>query len=665
MKKISILLLLLMVAAPSLLKGQTFSLVNGRIAITHLDGRWRFHAGDDPTWAHPDYDDSSWSLLDSFRGWNSQGYRGYSGLAWYRFTVYLPASMQEITLDLPHILTCYQLFANGQLIGTYGKMPPEPVPYSGGFNRLYKIPKEIGTYIPASGSAPAQRKITFAIRVWHWKALSAFYGGGPLYGDGLIGASSEINLYDKQLEGYRHWVFNSTLILALLQTLAALGSLSLFLLRRSDREYLWFSLVLLSSAGVSWLGLFYYFEVWPLIPHNLIEATLVGPCINLSEIGFYFYLLKGKRTRFFWIAIWASVASIAYNLIFGREGSNTASWYLGQDLLMLPSWLWMLTLLFTRARQRNEDARVLMPPVLLQKASLLFQQIMILTFTLGWQSRWDFRIWLTDWPFRIELVQIVDALVLFSVLAILILHFTRTRTHEERYATEVEGARSVQQFLIPHQMPSIPGLLFESEYRPAREVGGDFFQIIPGGLENGTLVVIGDVAGKGLQAGMLATLLVGALRTAATFTTDPVKILATLNNRLCGRGNATCIVLSIGIDGQVKLVNAGHLPPYLNGRELPVEGALPLGTIRDLHFPVLRFQLAEGDSLMLMSDGIAEAQNYDRQLFGFDRVREMLAQHATAETLAIAAERFGQTDDITVLNIARTAVVVQTVSLAV
>jgi hypothetical protein len=78
-----------------------------------------------------------------------------------------------------------------------------------------------------------------------------------------------------------------------------------------------------------------------------------------------------------------------------------------------------------------------------------------------------------------------------------------------------------------------------------------------------------------MQAGMLATLLVGSMRTAATFTRDPAIILATLNTRLCGKGNATCLALRIASDGAAILINAGHLPPYLNGKELPMEGALP------------------------------------------------------------------------------------------
>jgi sigma-B regulation protein RsbU (phosphoserine phosphatase) len=638
------LLLWLVIAAAGSLQAQTYDLTSDRMPVAYLSGLWRFHTGDDPGWAASEFNDSHWSLLRSDKLWSvAPGYEGYSGLAWYRFKVKIPARYDRISLDLPHILTCYEVYADGKLLGAYGKMPPNPVPYSGGFNMIYELPR----------SPHVDRTVTFAIRVWHWQAFSPFYGGGPLYGGGLVGKTDDVKAMDEQLRGDRHWAFSSTLLLALLQTLAAVGALALFLLRRSDREYLWFSLVLLSSACVSWLALSYYFNVWPVIPHNQIEAALLGPCINLAEIAFYTTLLKGRRTLLFWVAVGASLLSIFYNFIFGMEGSNTAAWYAGQDLLMLPVFVWILALLFQRANKNFEDARLLLAPVVLQKASLLFQQVSILTFTLGWQQRFDFRIRLTDWPFRIELVQVVDVLFLMTMLAILILRFTRTRRHEESYAIEVEGARSVQQFLIPQQMPHIDGLVFHSEYRPAREVGGDFFQIIPDRLDGSALIVVGDVTGKGLQAGMLATLIVGALRTAATFTTDPEQIMHTLNNRLCDRGVATCLAMRIEASGAVTMVNGGHIPPYLNGKELTIDGSLPLGIVPGIDFPVAHFALDDRDSLMLMSDGIAEAQNHEGHLFGFERVDELLRSSASATELADAAQSFGQSDDITVLEIER------------
>jgi serine/threonine protein phosphatase PrpC len=129
--------------------------------------------------------------------------------------------------------------------------------------------------------------------------------------------------------------------------------------------------------------------------------------------------------------------------------------------------------------------------------------------------------------------------------------------------------------------------------------------------------------------------------------------------RLCRRGqaNATCLVLTIERDGGVKLVNAGHIAPYLNGEQLAMEGALPLGIMEGAEFSVMHFHLKDDDKLMLMSDGIAEATDADGHLFGFERVHELPRAATTAAELASAAQRFGQEDDISVISVTRTPVI--------
>jgi serine phosphatase RsbU (regulator of sigma subunit) len=257
----------------------------------------------------------------------------------------------------------------------------------------------------------------------------------------------------------------------------------------------------------------------------------------------------------------------------------------------------------------------------------------------------------TDWLIASQSIQVITTLCAIAALLWLLFR-EQHRVSEERaeMAGEVNAARNVQQYLIPTRLPATPGFSIASEYRPSREVGGDFFQVLPQSSDGSVLIVIGDVAGKGVEAGMLATLIVGAVRTAASFTSDPARILALLNERLCGRGLATCLALHVEQDGSATLVNAGHLPPYLNGKELAIEGALPLGAVPGMQFPVSRFTLAPGDSLLLMTDGVVEAQDAKGQLFGFERTAAISTQ--PAESIARAAQNHGQEDDITVLTLA-------------
>ena len=151
-----------------------------------------------------------------------------------------------------------------------------------------------------------------------------------------------------------------------------------------------------------------------------------------------------------------------------------------------------------------------------------------------------------------------------------------------------------------------------SAYRPAQEVGGDFFQIIP--LDGGsTLVVLGDVSGKGLKAAMAVSLIVGAIRTLAEATSSPAEILAGLNRRLYGRlqgGFATCMAMRSDPDGLCTIASAGHPAPFLNDEELNCRARFrwdftTTASYRGKH----RYLCEPGDHFALYTDGLLEARS--------------------------------------------------------
>jgi len=249
--------------------------------------------------------------------------------------------------------------------------------------------------------------------------------------------------------------------------------------------------------------------------------------------------------------------------------------------------------------------------------------------------------------------------LLVATVAVLLLRRLLVSIKTQRQmALDVRQAQEVQQVILPEGRTVLPGFTIESEYRPAREVGGDFFQIIPHPSDGSLLIVAGDVTGKGLKAGMLVALLVGAIRSTVELNSEPEFVLRALNRRLMGRGDAqaTCLALRIGEDGGAALANAGHMPPYLNGHPVAMEGALPLGMKDGAEISVMRFSLREDDRLVLLSDGIAEATDADGHLFGFERVEELLRTANSAAEVAAAAQRFGQADDISVISVTRTGV---------
>jgi serine phosphatase RsbU (regulator of sigma subunit) len=255
--------------------------------------------------------------------------------------------------------------------------------------------------------------------------------------------------------------------------------------------------------------------------------------------------------------------------------------------------------------------------------------------------------------------------LLFAIVMLIAMTFRlrRIQNRNREVEQEIAAARSVQQILIPDQLPTIPGLRIESAYLPAQEVGGDFFQILP--LLNSAdpqkpsaFIVLGDVSGKGLKAAMTVSLIVGTLRTYAEFCSSPAELLAGLNRRLQGRvdGFATCLALKIEPSGKLTLANAAHPNPYINGVEILTEPNLPLGISLDVAYSELTLQLDPDLACTLLTDGVVEAASAaTHELFGFDRTKAISTQ--SASSIAEAARTFGlgapQADDITVLTVAR------------
>ncbi len=279
-------------------------------------------------------------------------------------------------------------------------------------------------------------------------------------------------------------------------------------------------------------------------------------------------------------------------------------------------------------------------------------------FQLGWWSRVLSSINqcnVFETPFQVPLQVFVQLIFVVALLAFLIRRFASSRAQEERYSADLEAARTLQHVLIPETLPSIPGLDISIAYHPAQEVGGDFYQILSlpvtaANAQSDTLIVIGDVAGKGLPAAMTVSMLVGALRSIVETTRSPAEILAGLNRRLVGRGSGftTCLAMRLSSSGNLILANAGHLAPYRNGQEILTSPALPLGLDPSAVFAEETYRLAQGDRLTLLTDGVPEATSH-KELFGFERTAEISASPAGA--IAEAALHFGQADDITVLSI--------------
>jgi serine phosphatase RsbU (regulator of sigma subunit) len=244
----------------------------------------------------------------------------------------------------------------------------------------------------------------------------------------------------------------------------------------------------------------------------------------------------------------------------------------------------------------------------------------------------------------------------------LLRRFGVARAEQERLHTELETARQIQLLMLPAQAVTLPHLQVETVYLPAQEVGGDFFQIAQTS-EGSLLLVMGDVSGKGLQAALTVSLVVGLWKEITAHSSSPAHLLTRLNQQLAGSvqgGFVTCLCACLASDGRLTLANAGHLAPYLNGTELTTKNGLPLGVVAQSEYEELQHLLLPDDMLVFVSDGVVEARDKGRNLFGFERLQQALSEHLGADAIARSAQQFGQEDDIMVISmIARQAVAVQ------
>ena len=240
----------------------------------------------------------------------------------------------------------------------------------------------------------------------------------------------------------------------------------------------------------------------------------------------------------------------------------------------------------------------------------------------------------------------------------------------ERVEQELKVAQLIQQRYLPHELPQLEGWHVAAFYRPAREVGGDFYDFIelPG---NKIGIVVGDVTDKGVPAALVMATTHSLLRAEATRLVEPAKVLERVNDLLVPdmppKMFVTCLYAVLDPDsGTIQFANAGHNVPYVNREsgvgELRARG-MPLGLLEGMAYEEKETVMEPGENLLLHSDGFAEAHNPDGEMFGFPRLMKLTESKATGERmidgLLQELDRFTgsdweQEDDITLVSLQRT-----------
>jgi serine phosphatase RsbU (regulator of sigma subunit)/predicted ester cyclase len=243
----------------------------------------------------------------------------------------------------------------------------------------------------------------------------------------------------------------------------------------------------------------------------------------------------------------------------------------------------------------------------------------------------------------------------------------------ERVEQELEVARSIQQASLPEEVPTLEGWQISPFYRPARQVGGDFYDFHP--LSEGRLgLVVGDATGKGVPAALVMSTTLGMLRAVsqALDSSSPGELLKQVNGALVPsiptNMFVTCFYAILEPkSSSLTYANAGHDLPYLhrNGEaeELRARG-MPLGLMPEMGYEEKQTILKAGETALIYSDGLVEAHNPKREMFGFARLQALVSEHGEEESLeealleelySFVGEGWVQEDDITLLTLRRSA----------
>lgn len=627
-----------------------------------LDHDWCVGITADPAAAAPGFDDSSWAIrnangtiADVAESDDSDRPDREDKYAWFRLHLKLAPNHGPIALliELPVTQSTSMnftnagpgadVFANGKMILPEGPHPSDTFKYQQ-ISRLYNL------NVP-----PGETSLVLAVRTLDIRFGLTGYTNFFYNRTFQLGNPDDLNR-ELQLWSVRT-LFERLprLIIAVLLLFLSVFLITLYFTQKGHVEYLWLALHelvqvpigIIDQAGSSaqldnlWYGALYMQLIF--VSAYLYFEFLVS-FLSLKRRWY----IKGLR---YTAPILAFIAPTILLVGHSRAIGIALAVVLLCSIFWVIGWaIFVFITLIIATIKRNFEAGLLLIPLILTMIGIA-EPILTGGFTDFGGSSYKSPLTIQAGPIPIHFAAIADFAGLLAIIIIIFVRFLRIHHEQERASGELAAARSVQELMIPREKVETPGYAVDSVYNPANEVGGDFFHIdtTPDG---GVLVILGDVAGKGLQAAMNVSMLMGALRRSTD--KSPAKILESLNRVLLGSESfTTCQVAWFGPEGEVVLASAGHLPPYLNSQEVRLPGGLPLGVTEHVNYDEVRLYLHPGDRLLMMSDGVVEARQGSGELFGFERVHNLSNQ--SAFYIADAAKAFGQEDDITVLTVQRLA----------
>ena len=639
-------------------------------AGTSLQGSWKYHPGDNPEWANPTFDDTTWEFTDTLLLQDRLSESGWEGIGWFRLQLSVPdAQLQNmpLALQVTYQVGASEIYLDGNLIykfGTVGTQKGEEEPY------WERDPQVI--------SFSGKTDYLIAVRYSNF----AFDQSVAMFGFGL--KLAPLNPSIKR----RITIVNEGTTIQMVWTAVAvflmLQHLLLFIFYPRARENLYFA-ISTGSIG-AFIFLTFQFILFATSGTQILFLFRLLFCVYvlmfLSGLLFLYMLFYPKLPKLSWFFILGWILSscvTVFNLDFA-EAINGSLILLDQTKIHfnVRAASLLLFLLFTTLTLL-EMARVIIVAIFKKKDGAWIFGLgslspFILTFVLGdIVARTGYTI---NWQIGILVVILAP---LFSMSVYLARNFSQTHRKLEtevlerqlleventRKTEELEEARKLQVSMLPQSAPQLPNLDIAFEMRTATEVGGDYYDYNL--TEDGQLTLaVGDATGHGMNAGLV----VSAVKSLFKTSVPKAENLDTLERISQGvkSMNLKRLYMAMTIaklNGNKLTLAAAGMPPVLIYRtdeniveEVLLEG-MPLGGFIGAERQEASYQLQSGDTLLFMSDGLPETLNPEEEMLDYPRTKELFEEVADQPPEAIIDHLFKastswadgepQADDITLV----------------
>jgi serine phosphatase RsbU (regulator of sigma subunit) len=625
-------------------------MVNGRLLLDEerfhpkhpevtLDGLWKYHPGDDSTWASPGYNDSSWVETDPFITWEGPSAPEWKGIGWFRFHMYVDSSLWNRTLAIRiHQLGASQIYYNGCLLYGFGKIgESESTTVDNAMNwwQEFKI--------------DPQKDQLLAVRYANYDRKKLIKNG---YSPGFLISIRELNNAFHTVADVRDYAVRQT-VFTLIPLLLFLLHLMLYIFIRNQRENLFYAICMLGFAGLTY---FNYergivTDVGRILLYSKLNSLSVSVAILFGLLTIYVtsYIKIPKRV---WIPL--SIFGLITLMIMFGYGSQLISTL---NYVFFGYVIFEFILTFSGSTSKSVyGGWILFSGFLILSIFIILQILVdysVITDVFGLHQLYAFGMiglavfmsMFLSYNYAQINKNLETQLVIVKELSERTLEQERLankmelerqliESENERKTNELEEARKLQLSILPKSFPKIPHLEISAQMRTATEVGGDYYDYYLS--DDGSITLtIGDATGHGIKAGILVTLIKSLFSTMANtyfipdFFNHCTKIIKKMN-----LGNLYMGMTVLKIEKYKVTVSAGGMPPFLiyrhitNSLEEVVLKGMPVGAFHDFNFQQRTLKVATGDVIFLFSDGFIELFNAHGEMIDYEFVKKSFSESA-------------------------------------